>query len=484
LYVQSVGDLWHLDNICKLDFASDNGKYSYNFLGTGVDVYVFDTGINLQHVDFGGRASRYMTYTGSSCDDCNGHGTHVAGSVGGETYGIAKGVRLFDVQVMYENGQGEIFTVASALMDVADELTAPAVGVMSLGGPQSQVMNRAAAYARNHGLLISAAAGNDNEDACLSSPSDSPDVITVAAHDSRGYRAQFSNWGTCVEVYAPGVGIKSAYIGSPTASATMSGTSMAAPIVGGILATLLEQNPLLDFELAVEVLRTQAKTTFYASDAPAATSLAHVAPCSTFCTATTFTMSPGETSLIQPPDGFVTEVAGTLNAWLFFDSSFPPGTFGLTLIDLTTTPPTDIISADVASTPLFLTVNVTGNTTYSYRIDRFSLVDQNATLNLFSEPPLLCYAERDCHSNGECAKDGTCSCFKGFYGADCGGNTVAFLFEYEFALSSLLFMLASVAFLAWERFRQQKKNQVDELSPLLYDEATRYSSQRYASEKS
>jgi subtilisin family serine protease len=182
--------------------------------------------------------------------------------VGGEVYGIAKGVNLYDVQVLGDDGTGDMFTIVDALYDVANQLQKTSVGVMSLGGSPSSTLKVAAQFAREQGLIISASSGNYDDDACKYSPGDSPDVITVSAYDTKGDKAYFSNYGSCVEVYAPGVQIRSAYKGSPTATATLSGTSMAAPIIGGIVATLINQNPYLDFELAVEVITTQVKTGF------------------------------------------------------------------------------------------------------------------------------------------------------------------------------------------------------------------------------
>lgn len=313
---------------------------------------------------------------------------------------------------------------------------------MSLGGGRSSVLRAAALYARQKGLIISASSGNSDDDACFYSPGDSPDVVTVSAHDESGKKASFSNYGSCVEVYVPGVKIRSAYIGSPTATAILSGTSMAAPIVGGILATLLEQNPALDFEASVEILRSHVKAGFTPTDAPATTSLARAAPCITYCTSTVIEMNSTTNSIIEPAGGFKVEISGTLNAWLYFDTDFPAGTFHFTLVRLHQGTVVDVEASETNINPLFITSPVQ-ELVYAYRIDRVSSFGEAARFTLFSEPPLLCYDTVNCSSNGVCNEDGSCACFQGFYGTDCAGNTY---FRAQFFSPFMVFLITSLLF--------------------------------------
>jgi subtilisin family serine protease len=240
--------------------------YKYKYFGSKVLVFVLDTGIRQTHSEFGGRASCGWTiFPGDNCDDLQGHGTHVAGIVGGRTYGVAKSTNLVAVKVLNNAGSGTISNVIAGInyvigKKVADPKT-PMIINMSLGGGFNLLVNGAVQVASAMGVVVVVAAGNSNKDACNYSPASAASAITVGATDKpqkvrrrilwwyiysiRDVRALFSNWGPCVDIFAPGVNIRSAAISSSTASITLSGTSMAAPFVAGVAALHLEKNPAL-----------------------------------------------------------------------------------------------------------------------------------------------------------------------------------------------------------------------------------------------
>ncbi|KGH45748.1 hypothetical protein IN07_15395 [Modestobacter caceresii] len=228
-----------------------SGSYSWTATGAGVTAYVIDTGIRLGHGDLGGRAvSGYDAVDGGRADDCNGHGTHVAGTVGGSRYGVAKGVRLVAVRVLDCAGSGTNAGVIAGIdwVTAHHPAGAPAVANMSLGGGASSALDRAVQRSIADGVSYAVAAGNGDaagvpQDACAGSPSRVDAALTVGATDRTDAPASFSNYGACVDLFAPGVGITSAWHTSNTATRTISGTSMATPHVAGVAALYLQGDP-------------------------------------------------------------------------------------------------------------------------------------------------------------------------------------------------------------------------------------------------
>jgi subtilisin family serine protease len=228
-----------------------SGSYHYTATGGGVTAYVIDTGIRLNHADFGGRArTGYDAVDGGSADDCNGHGTHVAGTVGGATYGVAKGVSLVAVRVLNCAGSGTNAGVIAGIDWVTANHQAgqPAVANMSLGGGASTAVDSAVSRSISDGVSYAVAAGNGNvvgtpQNACNYSPARVTAALTVAATDRSDRPASFSNYGSCVDLFAPGVNITSDWYSGTTATKAISGTSMSTPHVTGVAALYLQGHP-------------------------------------------------------------------------------------------------------------------------------------------------------------------------------------------------------------------------------------------------
>ncbi|MFD2795929.1 S8 family peptidase [Promicromonospora vindobonensis] len=244
---QSPVPSWGLDRIDQAELPLDD-SYTYESTGSGVTAYIVDTGILTTHEDFGGRAvSGTDTVDGDDdATDCAGHGTHVAGTVGGSAHGVAKDVSLVAVRVLDCGGSGSFDGVIAGIdwVTADHEAGAPAVANMSLGGGFSQAVNDAVSAAVADGVTFALAAGNDSgADACDGSPSSTPEAITVGATEDTDARASYSNIGTCVDLFAPGSGITSAWHTGDTDTNTISGTSMATPHVAGAAALVLSGNP-------------------------------------------------------------------------------------------------------------------------------------------------------------------------------------------------------------------------------------------------
>jgi subtilisin family serine protease len=236
---------WGLDRIDQRNLPLNN-SYTYPNTASNVTAYVIDTGIRITHNDFGGRAVWGTNTTGDGNNsDCNGHGTHVAGTIGGAAYGVAKGVRLVAVKVLGCTGSGSFTGIVNGVNWVTGNHTSgPAVANMSLGGSGSNAtLENAVRNSIADGVVYALASGNSSSDACNFTPARTPEAITVNATQSNDARASFSNFGTCTDIFAPGVSITSAWHTSNTATNTISGTSMAAPHVAGAAALHLSANP-------------------------------------------------------------------------------------------------------------------------------------------------------------------------------------------------------------------------------------------------
>ncbi|MGW3786324.1 S8 family peptidase [Micromonospora chokoriensis] len=235
---------WGLDRIDQRNRPLDS-SYTYPNTASNVHAYIIDTGIRFSHNDFGGRAtSGYDAVDGGSADDCNGHGTHVAGTVGGSSYGVAKGVQLVGVRVLNCSGSGTNAGVIGGVDWVTANAIKPAVANMSLGGGANTSLDNAVRNSIASGVTYGLAAGNDNgANACNVSPARTTEAITVGSTTSADARSSFSNIGTCVDIFAPGSSITSAWYNSNTATNTISGTSMATPHVVGAAALLASANP-------------------------------------------------------------------------------------------------------------------------------------------------------------------------------------------------------------------------------------------------
>lgn len=243
-----------------------SGTYTYNTTASNVNAYIIDTGILNSHSEFGGRAVSGIDTVDNDNDatDCNGHGTHVAGTVGGSTYGIAKGVNLIGVRVLSCSGSGSNSGVIAGMDWVADNHVKPAVANMSLGGGASTATDQAVARMTAAGVTTVVAAGNDNSNACNYSPARAASAITVGSTASNDSRSSFSNYGNCLDIYAPGSSITSAWHNGGTN--TISGTSMASPHVAGVAALYLAGNPNASVSQVTQAI-TDAATPNKVSDA-------------------------------------------------------------------------------------------------------------------------------------------------------------------------------------------------------------------------
>jgi subtilisin family serine protease len=235
---------WGLDRIDETDLPLSS-SYSYTTTGAGVNAYIIDTGIRRTHTQFGGRAFIGFDAVGDgqNTNDCNGHGTHVSGTVGGSTVGVAKSVRLFAVRVLNCSGSGTNSGVIAGINWVTSNHASPAVANMSLGGGASTALDTAVRNSIASGVTYAVAAGNSNTNAANSSPSRVSEAITVGSSTINDARSSFSNFGSVVDIFAPGSSIVSSYRTSDTALATLSGTSMASPHVAGVAARILQANP-------------------------------------------------------------------------------------------------------------------------------------------------------------------------------------------------------------------------------------------------
>jgi aqualysin 1 len=267
---------WGLDRIDQRALPL-NSTYTYTRTGNGVTAYIIDSGIRYSHNEFGGRASNGRDFVaeedpanaGDGSGDCNGHGTHVAGTVGGTLYGVAKGVKLVSVRVFGCSGGASYSRVIAAVDWVTQNAKQPAVTNMSLSGPASDALDTAVRNSIGTGISYVLAAGNDSQDACRSSPARVREAMTIGSTTRTDERSSFSNVGDCVDWFAPGSGITSAWWQSNTDTRSISGTSMAAPHVAGVAALYLEKNSAASpatvysalYDMTTKGIVTRARTT-------------------------------------------------------------------------------------------------------------------------------------------------------------------------------------------------------------------------------
>jgi len=263
--IEASGDqpspTWGLDRIDQRSGSLD-GNYHYNFDGTGVTAYVVDTGVLNSHNEFGGRSTSGYDFVDNdnNATDCNGHGTHVAGTIAGASYGVAKNVNVVGVRVLGCNGSGSNSGVIQGINWVKNNASGPSVANMSLGGGASQATDDAVNAAVAAGITFVVAAGNDNSNACNYSPARAADAITVGSTANGDSRSSFSNYGNCLDIYAPGSNITSAWYNSNSATNTISGTSMAAPHVAGVAALYLNENNSLSSSQVEGLLNSRSSS--------------------------------------------------------------------------------------------------------------------------------------------------------------------------------------------------------------------------------
>lgn len=256
------GATWGLDRIDQRNLPL-SGTYTDNVSGSGVDAYIIDTGILSTHTDFGGRVTSFgynAIKDRRGTQDCNGHGTHVAGTVGGAMYGVAKNVRLIPVRVLDCRGSGSWSGVVAGMDWVVSHHAAgkAAVANMSLGGGASSSVDLAVQRMIDDGVVVVVAAGNSNLDACGSSPARAAGALTVGATTNTDARASYSNFGSCLDLFAPGSSITSAWHTSKTATNTISGTSMASPHVAGVAALILQETPTASVSTVISTVTGRA----------------------------------------------------------------------------------------------------------------------------------------------------------------------------------------------------------------------------------
>jgi len=354
-----TGATWGIDRVDQTSLPL-NGTYNYNQTGSGVDAYIFDTGILLNHSEFGGRAIAGYDAFGGNAQDGNGHGTHVAGTVGGSVYGVAKNTRLIAVRVLDNSGSGSWSGVIAGIdWAVGHHGSTPAVGNMSLGGGASTSIDDAVRRAIADGITMCVAAGNNSANASNYSPARTAEAITVGATTSSDGFSSFSNFGSVIDLLAPGSSIKSAWYTSSTATNTISGTSMAAPHVTGVAALYLESNPLSSPSSVQSALKSVA-TTGKISNVPSGT--LNLLLYSNF-TPTTVTV-PSIPTLSSPTNGSTGVSTSPVLSW-----SASTGAASYT-VQVSIDPNfASFVTNTTSTSNSFNASGLSGNTTYYWRIN-------------------------------------------------------------------------------------------------------------------
>mmetsp|Transcript_25216 Transcript_25216/g.27950 ORF Transcript_25216/g.27950 Transcript_25216/m.27950 type:complete len:390 (+) Transcript_25216:33-1202(+) len=234
--------LWGLSRVSGPDLQNGRDLKVHGAMGNDVTVYVLDTGVFVEHEDFQGRATTGPNFSNEQDGDLNGHGTHCTGTVGGGAFGVARNADLVDIKVMGRGG-GSFAMAIAGINHVANDAGTRKIASMSFGGGQNDGTDDAVNAAAAAGVLLVAAAGNSRRSACTFSPAAAEGSFTVGSTDNRDARSGFSNFGTCMNIFAPGTNVLSSWIGSPTATRTISGTSMACPHVAGLAAEYWAQHP-------------------------------------------------------------------------------------------------------------------------------------------------------------------------------------------------------------------------------------------------
>lgn len=345
---QSPTPSWGLDRVDQHPLALDN-SYSYTETGSGVTAYVVDTGIRATHTDFGGRVIAGYTAIsdGRGTSDCNGHGTHVAGTVGGTSYGIAKAVTLVPVRVLNCKGSGSWSGVIAGIDWAVDHhAEGPAVLNMSLGGGASSSVDAAVQGATDDNITVVVAAGNSNADACNYSPARAPSALTIGATTNTDARASYSNFGSCLDLFAPGSSIESSWSTSDTATNNISGTSMASPHVAGVAARYLATDPSATPASVAAALQSSATAGVITSSGTASPNLllwadpGAVAPPTVPDAPTAVTATAGDTSALvswTPPssNGGSSIMSYTVNSSTGSQTCATSGATSCTVADLT-----------------------------------------------------------------------------------------------------------------------------------------------------
>lgn len=322
---------WALDRIDQRE-STLNDKYTYSYDGTGVSVYVVDSGINASHEEFDSRVSGGFSAVndGLATGDCAGHGTHTAGIIGGKTYGVAKGVSIIPVRVLNCSSNGSFDSILAGMKWIIEHHQdgVPAVVNLSVGSNRSIPFNELIRALIADGVIVVAAAGNQNKDACLYSPASETSAIVVGSVRINGAKESLSNTGSCIDIFAPGSDVVAPWFDSPKSYRSTSGTSNAAPVVSGIVATMLQRNPAMSQSDVEQALTSNATKdvlsgigtgspnllAYSVIDAPVQTptsTTSTIAPATTTTTVpvTTTTIAPTTTTTVIP----ATTVAKAMN---------------------------------------------------------------------------------------------------------------------------------------------------------------------------